>query len=43
MIDNHIHEEYITTPEFNNLATNVLNTRLSQVNFMTKTEFDAKS
>ena len=33
---------YITTPEFNTLATDVFNARLAQSNLITKTNFDAK-
>ena len=36
------HDEYITTPEFNKLATNELNARLVQANLITKTDFDTK-
>ena len=32
----------ITTPEFNILAADVFNTKLSQANLITKTDFDAK-
>ena len=39
---NHKHDEYITTSEFNKLATNVFNTRIAQANLITKTDFDAK-
>ena len=34
--------KYITTPEFNTLATDVFNARLAQANLITKTDFDAK-
>ena len=30
-LNNHNHEKYITTPEFNTLAADVFNTRFSQV------------
>ena len=33
---------YITTPEFNTLATSFFNARLAQANLITKTDFDAK-
>ena len=36
------HEKYISTPEFNTLASDVFNARLAQANLITKTEFDAK-
>ena len=32
----HDHDKYITTPEFNTLATNVFNARLAQANLVTK-------
>ena len=35
-------DDYITTPDFNKLATNVFNARLAQANIVTKTDFDAK-
>ena len=36
------HEKYISTPEFNTLASDVFNARLAQANLITKREFDAK-
>ena len=42
IINNHNHEKYVTTSEFNTLAANVFNTRLAQANLITKTDFDAK-
>ena len=39
-LNNHNHDKYITTPEFNTLAANVSNARLSQANLVTKTIFD---
>ena len=42
-LNNHNHDKYIDTSEFNTLATNVFNARLEQVNLITKTDFDAKS
>ena len=36
----HNHDKYITTPEFNTLAADVFNARLSQANLVTKTDFD---
>ena len=33
---------YIDTAEFNELATNVFNTKIAQANLITKTGFDAK-
>ena len=41
-LNNHNHDKYITTPEFNILAADVFNTKLSQANLITKTDFDAK-
>ena len=40
--NNHNHDKYIDTSEFNRLATNVCNTRIAQANLITKTDFDAK-
>ena len=34
------HDKYITTPEFNTLATDVFNARLAQSNLVTKANFD---
>ena len=39
-LNNHNHDKYITTREFNTLAANVFNARLSQTNLVTKTIFD---
>ena len=36
-LNNHNHDKYITTPEFNTLATDVFNARLLQANLVTKT------
>ena len=36
------HDKYITTPEFNTLAADVFNARLTQANLISKTDFDAK-
>ena len=41
-LNNHNHDKYIATSEFNTLATNVFNARLTQANLITKTDFDAK-
>ena len=38
----HKHGKCITTPEFNTLAVNAFNARLTQANLTTKTDFDAK-
>ena len=39
---NHNHDKYIDTPEFNKLATDVFNARLTQANLITKKNFGAK-
>ena len=41
-LNNQNHDKYITTPEFNTLAADAFNARLTQANFITKTGFDAK-
>ena len=41
-LNDHNHDKYITTPEFNTLAGNVFNARLAQANLVTKTDFDEK-
>ena len=41
-LNNHTHDKYITTPEFNTLAVDVFNARLLQANLETKRDFDAK-
>ena len=41
-ITDHNHDKYITTPEFNTLATNFFNARIAQANLVTKTDFDNK-
>ena len=41
-LNNHNHDKYVTTSEFNTLAANVFNGRLAQANLITKTDFDAK-
>ena len=40
-LDNHNHDKYITTPEFNTLAADVFNARLARANLVEKTDFDA--
>ena len=40
--NNHNHDKYIDTSEFNKLAANVFNVRIAQANLITKTDFDAK-
>ena len=39
-LNNHNHDKYITTPEFNTLAPDAFNARLSQENLVTKATFD---
>ena len=41
-LNNHNHDKYITTPQFNTLAADVFNTRLAQANLITRRDFDAK-
>ena len=41
-LNNHNHDKYIDTSEFNKLATDVFNERLAQANLITKADFDAK-
>ena len=41
-VNNHNHDKYVASSEFNTLAANVFNARLGQVNLITKTDFDAK-
>ena len=41
-LNNHNHDKYVTTSEFNTLAANIFNARLAQENLITKTDFDAK-
>ena len=41
-ITDHNHDKYITTPEFNKLATENFKARLAQANVVTKTDFDTK-
>ena len=42
-LTDHNHNRYITTPEFNTLASHVFNARLARANLIKKTDFDAKS
>ena len=42
ILNNHNHDKYVATSEFNALAANVFNARLTQANLITKTDFDAK-
>ena len=41
-LNNHNHDKYVATSEFNTLAANVFNARLAQANLITKTDFDGK-
>ena len=38
----HNYDKYITTSEFNTLAADVFNARLTQANLITKIDFDAE-
>ena len=40
-LNNHNHEKYMTTPEFNTLAADVFNARLARANLVAKTNFDS--
>ena len=42
ILNNHNHDKYVATSEFNTLAANFFNARLAQANLITKTDFDAK-
>ena len=41
-LNNHNHDKYVPTSEFNTLAADVFNARLARTNLITKTDFDAK-
>ena len=41
-ISYHNHDQYITAPEFNNLAAGIFNARLTQANLVKKTDFGTK-
>ena len=41
-LNNHNHDKYITTLEFNTLAADVFNVRLARTNLVTKTDFDVE-
>ena len=41
-LNNHNHDKYVATSQFNTLAGDVFNARLAQANLITKTDFDAK-
>ena len=41
-LNNHNHDKYVATSEFNTLAADVFNVRLAQANLITKIDFDTK-
>ena len=41
-LNNHNHDKYIDTQEFNELTADVVNARIAQANLITKTEFDSR-
>ena len=41
-LNNHNHDKFIDTQEFNKLAADVFNARIAQANLINKTDFDAK-
>ena len=41
-LNDHNHDKYITTPEFNTMAASVFSTRLARVNLIIKTDFDVE-
>ena len=41
-LNNHNHDRYIDTSEFNKLASDAFNARLAQAHLITKTDFDSK-
>ena len=41
-LNNHNHDKYVDTPEFNKLAADVFNARIAPANLITKTDFDSK-
>ena len=41
-LNNHDHDKYIDTSEFNTLVVDVFNARIAQANLIRKTDFDAK-
>ena len=41
-LNNHHHDKYLDSSEFNKLAVDVFNARLAQANLIAKTDFDAK-
>ena len=41
-INNHNHDKYITTPEFNNLAAGVFTARLARAKLVSNSDFDTE-
>ena len=41
-LNNHNHDKYIDTSEFNKIAADVFNARIAQGNLIAKKDFDAK-
>ena len=41
-VNHHNHDKYLDTSEFNKLAVDAFNARITQANLITKTDFDAK-
>ena len=41
-INNHNHDEYLTTPEFNRLTTENFQARLKQANIISRSDLDAE-
>ena len=41
-LNDHNHDKYIDTSEFNKLAVDVFNVTIAQANLITETDFDAK-
>ena len=39
-LNNHNHDKYVTTTEFDTLAADIFNARLSRANLVAKTDFD---
>ena len=42
ILNNHNHDKYVATSEFNTLAANVFDARLAQANLITNTDFNRK-
>ena len=40
--NDHNHDKYITSPEFNTMAAEVFNARLARANLIIKTDFDTQ-